>query len=176
VAASGPDRRSPFRGGDILILVTTGGQSPFDRLVRAVDGWAEANARSDFFAQIGAGEYEPHAMPWTRFLPADEFRRRAAESELVVSHAGMGTILTCLELGVRLLVMPRRASLRETRNEHQLATVRHLKQKNLVAVADDEESLWRLLDHMDELACAARIARSAEGPLVDLLRGFIEDR
>ena len=94
----------------------------------------------------------------------------------MVSHAGMGTILTCLELGVRLLVLPRRASLRETRNEHQLATARYLKQRNLVAVADDEACLSRLLDHMDEVASTARIGRCAEGPLVDLLRGFIEGR
>ena len=159
-----------------MILVTTGGQTPFDRLVHAVDGWAQTHGRSDFFAQIGTGEYEPRGMPWTRFLPADEFRRRVADAELVVSHAGMGTILTCLELGVRVLVMPRRASLRETRNEHQLATARYLKQRALVAVADDEESLWRLLDRMDELARTAPIARSAEGPLVDRLRGFIEGR
>ena len=159
-----------------MILVTTGGQSPFDRLVRTVDEWAATHGRSDFFAQIGAGEYEPRAMPWTRFLHADEFQRRVAEAELVVSHAGMGTILTCLELGVRLLVLPRRASLRETRNEHQLATARYLKQRNLVAVADDEACLSRLLDHMDEVASTARIGRCAEGPLVDLLRGFIEGR
>jgi hypothetical protein len=29
---------------------------------------------------------------------------------------------------------------------------------------------------MDEVASTARIGRSAEGPLVDLLRGFIEGR
>ena len=159
-----------------MILVTTGGQTPFDRLVRAADSWAETHGRSDFFAQIGTGEYQPRAMPWTRFLPADELRRRVADAELVVSHAGMGTILTCLELGVRVLVMPRRASLRETRNEHQLATARYLKQRALVAVADDEESLWRLIDRMDELARTAPIARCVEGPLVGLLRGFIEGR
>ena len=41
----------------------------------------------------------------------------------IVAHAGMGTILTALETGKRLLVMPRRAALGEHRNDHQLATV-----------------------------------------------------
>lgn len=156
-----------------MIFVTTGGQTPFDRLIRAADEWAAARGRDDLFAQIGAGDYQPRAMEWTRFVPPEEFRRRVSEAELVVAHAGMGTILTCLELEARILVMPRRASLRETRNEHQLATARQLESRSLVSVAPDESALPALLDRAGAITAAPRIEPLAEGQLVETLRDFI---
>lgn len=39
-----------------MIFVTVGHQTPFDRLIRLVDRWAEENMRHDLFAQIGHGE------------------------------------------------------------------------------------------------------------------------
>ena len=47
---------------------------------------------------------------------------RMVAADAIIAHAGMGTILTALEMGKPLLVMPRRAELGEHRNDHQLAT------------------------------------------------------
>ncbi len=53
----------------------------------------------------------------------------------IVAHAGMGTILTALEMGKPLLVMPRRAALGEHRNDHQLATASRFAELGRVKVA-----------------------------------------
>ncbi len=42
-----------------MIFATVGTQLPFDRLIRALDGWAASNGGVEVFAQIGRGEYEP---------------------------------------------------------------------------------------------------------------------
>ena len=105
-----------------MILVTVGAQMPFDRLVRTVDDWAGRAGRSDVFAQIGHTRWRPRHLQWTAFIEPDEFRARAREAAVLVAHAGTGSILTALELGRPILVMPRRADLRETRNDHQIAT------------------------------------------------------
>jgi len=67
---------------------------------------------------------------------------------LFVSHAGMGTIITSLELRKPIVVMPKRASLGEQRNEHQLATVRHFRRSKQVLVADSELELGSVLDQV----------------------------
>ena len=94
----------------------------FDRLVEAVDRWAAERGRTDIFAQIGPSEMRPEHLEWTRFLEPAEYRSRIEEATAVVAHAGVGTILIALELGRPLLVLPRRASLGETRSDHQVAT------------------------------------------------------
>lgn len=129
-----------------MIFVTVGNMDPFDRLVKAIDHWALTNQSSEkIFAQIGDGQYVPANCEYVRRMSPGDFEKRFQEARLVVSHAGMGTIITALELGKPIVVIPKRASLGEQRNEHQLATVRHFKRSELVMVADSESDLADML-------------------------------
>lgn len=155
-----------------MILVTVGTQGPFDRLVRTVDAWAQQHPEWSCFAQIGAGEYEPTAMEFARTLDPNRFEELLQEARMVIAHAGMGTILKALELGKPVLVMPRRASLGEQRNEHQLATAEKLGGRGLVQVAMDEAELSERLAQIDTWVASEPIAESASPELLGALRAF----
>ncbi len=157
-----------------MILVTVGGQLPFDRLVRAVDLWAGARGRGDVFAQTGAGAYRPRHLASAPLLAPAELATRLAAARAVVSHAGMGTILAALEAGKPVVVLPRRAALREQRNDHQLATAERLRGRPGVHVALDEEELVRLLDALDGLAAPDPLPARASPELLAALRAFVE--
>jgi UDP-N-acetylglucosamine transferase subunit ALG13 len=157
-----------------MIFVTVGTDLPFDRLVRVVDQWAGATGRTDVFAQIGEGGWQPRHIPFARFLQPPEFKERFQSARVIVSHAGMGTILTALHQGKPILVMPKRASLREHRNEHQLATARHMMEKAGVNVAFDETELRHKLDHLDSLSPGSMIGSQANDSLIRGLRDFLE--
>lgn len=157
-----------------MILVTVGGQLPFDRLVRTVDEWAGATGRKDVFAQVGASDYRPRHVESEPFLEPGPFRERFARAGVIVSHAGMGTIIGALEAGKPILVLPRRAALGEQRNDHQLATAEHLRERPGVYVAMDEAELRRRLDEVDRLAPAASIDAHASRELLEGLRSFVE--
>ena len=94
-----------------MIFATVGTQLPFDRLIRALDEWARDHAHSEVFAQIGQTTYQPKHMQWSRTITPDQFQSYVAESDVVVAHAGMGTIISAIELGKRVVVMPRREAL-----------------------------------------------------------------
>ena len=158
-----------------MILVTVGAQMPFDRMVKAVDAWAGARRRQDVFAQIGETDYRPMNVEWTPFIEPQDFRQRVAQSNVLVAHAGMGSILTALEAGKAILVMPRRGDLRETRNDHQIATARRFLELGKVAVAFDENELASKLDELDRLAGAGRIGPHASERLINTLRTFIDE-
>ncbi len=159
-----------------MILVTVGGQMPFDRLVAAVDAWAGSRPGADVLAQIGPTRLAPRNIRWVHLFDPDEFRRRVEEAELVVGHAGMGTILTALELGRPVVVMPRRGDLRETRNDHQFATAARLAERGLVHVARDAAELAALLDRASELRAAPRLRPWASPELIETLRDFVHLR
>jgi UDP-N-acetylglucosamine transferase subunit ALG13 len=157
-----------------MIFVTVGSQTPFDRLIRAVDEWAGAHARSDVFAQIAATTYRPEYIKFTNFLTPTEFAEAVQRCSVIVAHAGMGTIISALELGKQVVVMPRRASLHETRNDHQVATAQSFGAQGRIIVASDEHELPHKLEYANSLGDANRITTHASPRLLATIRDFLE--
>lgn len=156
-----------------MIFVTVGAQMAFDRMIRAVDQWAGQTGRTDVFAQIGPAEYTPRHIAHTGFLEPPQFTERAKGASVIVAHAGMGSIITALTMGKPILVMPRRGDLRETRNDHQIATARRLSELGKVVVAMDETELVERLGRLDELTASGAIGPYAQDSLIAAVRGVV---
>ncbi len=157
-----------------MIFVTVGSQEPFDRLIRAVDEWALLRARSDVFAQIASSTFHPEHIDFTQFLEPAQFNRVMQEAQVIVAHAGMGSIISALEMGKPIVVMPRRASFRETRNDHQVATAERFGAQGRIIVANDEQDLPERLDHALTLGSADRIQAQASPLLIATIRAFLD--
>jgi len=157
-----------------MIFVTVGTDLPFDRMVKVIDRWAMVNKRMDVFAQIGENAWVPQFIPSAEFLEPWEFKRRFAAARIIIAHAGMGTILSALHCGKPILVMPKKASLGEQRNEHQLATARRMMGLGKVNVAFDEAELVRRLESIDELSACGSIGSGASSGLIEGIRRFIQ--
>ncbi len=124
-----------------MIFLTVGTQLSFDRLVRAVDDWLARQSGVTVFGQIGETRYQPAHFDSVPELDRQAYLDRVRQADAVVSHAGMGTIMLCLEERKPLLVLPRRAALGECINDHQLTTARKLEQQGLVQVAYEVNDL-----------------------------------
>jgi UDP-N-acetylglucosamine transferase subunit ALG13 len=159
-----------------MIFVTVGTDGPFDRLVAAVDQWAGKSGRGDVVAQIGNTKLRPRFMRVYPFLDPPQFTEYFTAAELVIAHAGMGTILSALRYQKPLVIMPRQAALGEQRNEHQLATARRLQKMGKVFVAFDEAELLARLDAVHDIALASTaIGAYAEPRLLAAIREFIHE-
>jgi UDP-N-acetylglucosamine transferase subunit ALG13 len=155
--------------------VTVGFQLPFDRLVRAVDEWAAAHGRTDVFAQTGGGAYRARTIEASPWLDPPEFRAKLEGAAAIVSHAGMGTILSALELGKPLLVLPRRAHLGETRSDHQVATAREFASRGWLLAAQDETELAAWMQKLSHFTPAARLGGQASTELLQRLGSFTRE-
>lgn len=181
MAASGWAKRAILHRIGALIFLTIGTHEPFDRLVRAVDDWCAARGTgAQVFGQITEpkqGKWRPQHFEWVAKLTPDEYNQRIAETRLIVSHAGMGTILTALHHAKPVVVMPRRGHLNETRNDHQFTTVRMLGSRPGIFVAEDETLLGPVLDRVlgEERAADSvpPIPSLADSRFTDALRAFI---
>lgn len=156
-----------------MIFVTVGTQLTFDRLIKAVDDWAGRRARTDVFAQIGPSDYHARHITTQTFITPQECDQHMRSADVIVAHAGMGSILTALELGKPIVILPRKAALGEHRNDHQLATARRFAEMGSVSVAMDEHELAEKLDALGQLGAAPRISPFASDRLIGALRAFI---
>jgi len=128
-----------------MIFVTVGTQLPFDRLVHAIDQWAKEHPGQDICAQVAASALTPQYITAHPFLSPSDYRRLFLAAELIVSHAGIGSIVMALELQKPIIVMPRRADLHEHRNDHQQGTARRFASMGYINAAYSEVELWALL-------------------------------
>ena len=126
-----------------MIFVTIGSMFPFDRLVRAMDAWAAAHPEEEVLAQIGDGGFQPAHMRWLRRLDQDGFAATARQAEIIVAHAGMGSVITAGQFGTPIVVLPRLKRWGEHNTDHQLATAGWLQGRPGVFVAPAERELDR---------------------------------
>jgi len=147
-----------------LIFVTVGNADPFDRLLRAMDRWIDDYAITEpVLAQIGNGHYQPKNIEYVRFQTPSEYRASFEKSRFVVAHAGMGSIITAIELQKSIVVMPKRASLGEQRNEHQLATIQYFKKYPKIRVAESELELPLVLNEVLQNAVTSDVLDAKDG-------------
>ena len=147
---------------------------PFDRLIRTVDAWAAAHPETPVLAQIGRGSYEPVHARFVRLMPPQDYARHVAEAELFVAHAGMGSIITAIEAGRPLLMLPRLRARGEHNTDHQLATVRNVANRPGLHVVADDADLGPAIDRLlAGSAAPAPISEFASEELLANVRAFV---
>jgi len=160
-----------------MIFVTVGSQLAFDRLVEVVDAWASNRTDVQLFGQVGDTDKPPKSFPSVSTMSPEEYQKRFSEADLIVGHAGMGTIIAALELGKPLLMLPRLGSLKESRNDNQVGTARHFRSFALFEVVESESEIPTRLDHMLASLDEYRGASDEFGvgdSLIDAIREFVD--
>lgn len=155
-----------------MIFVTVGTQLTFDRMLQIVDQWAVQSEKS-VFCQTGPTELTLDSVATKPFLSPVEYHEQMVRSSVIVSHAGIGSILSAMEYKKPIIIFPRRASLGEHRNEHQLATAKSFEGKPGIYVAYNEDELFGLLNSLVELDNKSVFEPFADQSLLDSVRDFI---
>jgi len=163
-----------------MIFLTVGSELPFDRLVKVADEWSARHPENRVFGQIndpGPTGYRPSHFEWCTFLTPEDYTTHFDRADMIISHAGMGSIINALSMAKPILVMPRLAQYREHRNDHQLATATKFRNRAGVFVAPDESTFPAVLDKAltkgtDE-ATKQGVGQFADPELVNTLREFI---
>lgn len=127
-----------------MIFVTIGTQIPFDRFIKIIDEIA-GTIDEVFVVQALNGRYLPQNFKTINFIAPDEFNKIVQEARLIISHAGVGSIISAIEHDKPIIIFPRLASLGEHRNDHQMATAMAINEKGYAYVAYDKKQLKALV-------------------------------
>jgi UDP-N-acetylglucosamine--N-acetylmuramyl-(pentapeptide) pyrophosphoryl-undecaprenol N-acetylglucosamine transferase len=75
-------------------------------------------------------------------LPLPELSRAMTNSDVVITHAGVGSVISALEAGKRPVVAPRRKQFKEHIDDHQAGLAAELDRRELAICADADELQW----------------------------------
>jgi UDP-N-acetylglucosamine transferase subunit ALG13 len=158
------------------IFITVGFESfPFNRLLKAIDqGIRDKLIPPSVFIQTGHSSYEPRYCPSKRFLRFDEIIDYLKKSEIIVSHAGVGTTLLALSLGKVPILFPRQVKYHEHVDDHQKEYARKMKELRKVLVATDGSDLLSKINDYDAVVARLRSDSSEEKP--PSLKDHLEER
>lgn len=150
-----------------MIFVTLGVSEPFDRLLEAL---RSLRIDEELVVQLGESTVRPPGATFVEFLPYEALVEHVRRARVVVSHAGVGTVMTTLLNGKRPVVMPRLRRLNEAVDDHQLAFGRRLHQQGLVRMV---ENAAELADALRKADADRPVATGVDARLVRELREYL---
>jgi UDP-N-acetylglucosamine transferase subunit ALG13 len=161
-----------FRKGPVIFVVT-GTQAPFDRLLSIIDKWAVNQDTYSVIAQTANSEINFKNMTCFDYLEPDVFNEYFNNADVIIGHAGMGTIINALENKKKLVVFPRLVKYNEHRNDHQHHTAFGFEKLGLINVAYNEKDLFRYLNNIIDIPVKRKINQNAEKQLLEKISNFI---
>lgn len=157
------------------IFVVVGSIFPFDRLVQFMDTWIPDHENVEVTGQIGQSQYKPVNMEFHARMDVSDFNRTFDEADLIIGHAGMGTIIKSLVAGKPIVVMPRQLQLKEHNTNHQVATANAFRKLDYIHVAMTTKELGQLLKEPGNIISKQRIGEHASPRLINAVREFISN-
>ncbi len=160
-----------------MIFVTVGNDfRDFSRLIKEVDQIAP-DISDEIVIQRGYSRYRPKNTKHFDFVPIDAAIEYIKTSELVISHAGIGTIILCKEHGTPIIILPRREKYGEHMNDHQIEITRMLEEKrsaNVHVIYDEgqlRDKVKEVLKNREKYIPAENIGKAN---LIRAIRQFVE--
>lgn len=126
------------------VFVTVGNALvPFDRLLAMVDGTLPEGATG--WCQHGVSSLRPRNLVPIESLSRTAFEATLSEADVVVCHAGVGTLWSAIRAGHTPIVVPRRRAYGEIVNDHQLEICEVLRKRQQIQFVADADGMSRAL-------------------------------
>lgn len=131
-----------------MIFVVLGTQKfQLNRLLMKLDALIEDDKiKDEVFAQIGSSDYIPKHYKYTRFLDRDSFEPMMENCEILITHSGVGTIVSGLNHGKPIIAYPRLAKYDEHVDDHQMEIAESFEQLNYVLLCKEGDDLNLVLE------------------------------
>lgn len=158
-----------------MILVTLGTQDKsFTRLLDAIQKQIDlGNIKDKVIVQAGCTKYKSKDMQILDLIPYDEFEKYIKECDLLITHGGVGSIITGLKNKKKVIAAARLAKYKEHTNDHQLQIIKNLSVSGYILPLDD-------FDKLDEVLISAKTFKpkaykSNTDNMIKLISNYIDN-
>lgn len=156
-----------------MIFVTVGTQKfQMNRLMKQIEKMAENMPQERFVIQYGNCTYVPKHCETYQFMDRPQFEQCVSECSVLITHGGVGTIMSGIRAGKPVVVVPRRRQYGEHVDDHQIEAARALSAHKCLVICMNTEFLGYIIDHISEYVFNRY--EEPEKKVEDLVLGFIE--
>lgn len=135
-----------------MILVTLGTQDKkFYRLLEEIDNLLlQKKIKDKVIVQAGSSsnyKSKSKKMQIFNLIPMDEFDKLIKDCNLLITHGGVGTILSGLKNKKKIIAVPRLAKYKEHVNNHQLQIVSNFSDEDYLLKVENIKTLWSVIEY-----------------------------
>ena len=105
----------------LIYIIVGNDRRPFNRLLDKVVEITDDDDQIQVVVQNGhTPQFKRKNWTWHRFLDSKQHVENLIQCDLVISHAGAGTLIDCINHKKRPLLLPRLKKYGEHKNDHQI--------------------------------------------------------
>ena len=159
----------------ILVLLGTQNNS-FHRLLEKIDELIEKKViKEKVVVQAGHTKYESKNMKIFSLIPQEELEKYQEKADLIITHGGVGSIVSSIKLGKKVIAIPRLHQYQEHVNDHQKQIVESFSKKGYIIGINDVEELEEAIYKAHEFIPNKYETREGENRVIKIIEQFIEN-
>lgn len=158
-----------------MIFVTLGTQDKsFERLLKKIDEQIQlGNIKDKVVVQAGCTDYKTKNMTVFDYINTDRFNEIIDECDLIITHGGVGNILSGLKKGKQIIAVPRLAKFKEHTNDHQLQIVDNFYKNGYILRLMENDDLGEVLKQAEKFE--PKKWQKNNGMLIENLKDYIDN-
>ena len=137
-----------------MIFVILGTQDKkFPRLLEAIQkkiNEGQIDKKEEIIVQAGSTKYKSNDMKIFDYIPISQFEDYIEKADLIICHAGVGTILTALKKNKKIIAAARLKQYGEHVNDHQLQILDNFKNKGYILALENFDEIDNLIKQAQE--------------------------
>ena len=158
-----------------MTLVILGTQDKeFTRLLKMVeDEIKKGLIKGEVIVQAGQTKYKSNYMEILDLIPNTKFNKLIKEADLVITHGGVGSIISALKHNKKVIAVPRLSKYGEHVNDHQLEIVEEFSRLGYIKSAINKRELTKALEEIDSFEETKY--KSNNNKMIKLIEDYIDN-
>ena len=158
-----------------MILVLLGTQNnDFHRLLDEVEKNIKlGNISEEVIVQAGFTKYNSKYMKIFNMMPQEKLESLVKKANLIITHAGIGSIEMSLEQNKKVIAVPRLKEYGEHVNDHQLDIEKRFNQKRFLIGIEDVKYLGEAIEKAKNFK-PMKYENNNENKIVNIIKTYID--
>ena len=157
----------------ILVLLGTQNNS-FHRLLEEIQKNIDnGNIKEEVVVQKGYTKFESKDMTIYDELPIEKFNELIEKADLVITHGGVGSIISSITRGKKVIAVPRLKKYNEHVNDHQLDIIQTFDEMGYIIGIQEVQQLGEAIKKVKEFKPKEYIKNT--GNIIKIIEDFVDN-
>lgn len=131
-----------------MILVTLGTQK--EQFTRLLDYIEKSNINDEIIVQAGHTKYDSKKMKIFDFIPYEKMTEYIKKADLIITHAGTGSILMPMKQGKKIIACARLEKYGEHVDDHQLQIIEIFRDEGYILEIKEFDDLDNIMNKLEK--------------------------